>query len=146
MRSLPPYTRFLDSAEGGDFIEHQAFIYSDDAAFKCLHYPESANDVCRVKVRGQTSPCVVRKGDGLVLVLEPEHTRDGSKDLIAAHAHFGMGARENRRPKEVRARSEARAACRHGRTCLHSLVHEAFYPRDNRVANERANLRPLVHP
>ena len=146
MRSLPPHARLLDSAEGGDFVEHQAFVYSDDAAFKCLHYPESATDVRRVKVRSQTGPCVVRKGNRLVLVFEPEHTRDGPKDLIAAHAHFGTNARENGRPKKIRPRSEARAAGRHGRTCLHGLVHEAFYSRDNRVANERANLRALDLP
>src|SRR5882762_10493383 len=116
MRSLPPHARLLDSAEGGDFVEHQAFVYSDDAAFKCLHHPESATDVRRVKVRSQTGPCVVRKGNRLVFVFEPEHTRDGPKDLIAAHAHFGTKARENGRPKKIRPCSEPRAALRSPRT------------------------------
>src|SRR5260370_30092272 len=101
MRSLPPHARLLDSAEGGDFVEHQAFVYSDDAAFKCLHHPESEPDVRRVKVRSQTGPCVVRKGNRLVLVFEPEHTRDGPKDLIDAPAHFGTNAREHVRPTTI---------------------------------------------
>src|ERR1700758_4317205 len=100
MRALPADARLLDSAEGSDLVEHETVIYTDHATFECLHDPESAIDVRRVKVRRQTCPRVICESDGLVLVFELQHTRDGSQDLVPAHVHLRTHARENGRLEE----------------------------------------------
>src|SRR5262249_10509301 len=62
-----------------------------------LHAAHRSEDIARPHGRGETEICVVRDLDGIPFILEWNHGRDGTKNLLARNPRGVIDVVENRR-------------------------------------------------
>src|SRR2546429_4321331 len=132
LRALAAGARLLDASEGRDLGGDDSGVEADDAVLERLRDAPRARQVARVEVGREPEFGVVRHIYGVLLGLEAEQRRHGSKGLLARHQHVARHVHDHGRLEEGAAERVALAALHDPSALAHGIA-EALLPLGERL-------------